>query len=94
MSQKEEMLKEQIVKVILILKQRLEKEPDKLILNTLYERYTKAMLILLNGENLRKIMIKGGCKAYLDSFSDYMNPILLEMDKAEELLQEILNNEI
>lgn len=91
MSQKEEMLKEQIVKVILILKQRLEKEPDKLILNTLYERYTKAMLILLNGENLKKIMIKGGCKAYLDSFSDYMNPILLEMDKAEELLQELLN---
>lgn len=94
MIQKEEMLKEQITKVMLLLKQRLEKEPDRLILNTLYERYTKAMLILLNGENLKKIMIKGGCKAYLDSFSDYMNPILLEMDKAEGLLQEILNNEI
>lgn len=92
MSKKEEMLKEQILKVILILKKRLEKEPDRLILNTLYERYTKAMLILVDGGNLRKIMIRGGCKAYLDSFSDYMNPMLLEMDKAEELLQEILDS--
>ena len=29
-------------------------------------------------------MIVGGCRAYLDAFSDYMNPLLIEMDKAEK----------
>jgi len=32
------------------------------------------------------MMIVGGCKAYLDAFSDYMNPLLIEMDKAEGIL--------
>ena len=30
-------------------------------------------------------MIVGGCRAYLDAFSDYMNPLLIEMDKAEKM---------
>ena len=34
---------------------------------------------------LKKIMIIGGCRAYLDAFSDYMNPLLIEMDKAEKM---------
>ncbi|MBF0786553.1 hypothetical protein IR123_01265 [Streptococcus sp. 19428wC2_LYSM12] len=29
----------------------------------------------------------GSTRAYLDSFSDYNNPILVEMDKAEKLLE-------
>ena len=29
-------------------------------------------------------MIVGVCRAYLDAFSDYMNPLLIEMDKAEK----------
>ncbi len=35
-------------------------------------------------------MIRGGCRAYLDTFSDYMNPLLIEMDRAEELLLELI----
>ena len=31
-------------------------------------------------------MIIGGCRAYLDAFSDYMNPLLIEMDNAEKML--------
>lgn len=36
-----------------------------------------------------KIMISGGCRAYLDAFSDYMNPLLGEMDKAEKMLSNL-----
>ncbi len=39
---------------------------------------------------LKKIVIRGGCRAYLDTFSDYMNPLLIEMDKAEELFVKII----
>lgn len=45
-------------------------------------------------------MIVGGCKAYLDAFSDYMNPLLIEMNKAEKMFSNIecenkgLSNEI
>lgn len=76
----------QLDKVITTLEERLQKEPDKLIIKTLYDRYVKAKQILLNNEDVNKILIKGGCRAYLDSFSDYMNPMLMEMDKAEKLL--------
>lgn len=76
----------QIVKVLEVLKKRLEDDPNRPILNTLYVRYEKAQKILLNNEDTKKIIIKGGCRAYLEAFSDYMNPLLIEMDKAEELL--------
>ena len=35
-------------------------------------------------------MIVGGCKAYLDAFSDYMNPLLIEMDKAEKMFADLI----
>ena len=59
------------------------------ILDTLYERYKKAEKILSENEDIEKIMIIGGCRAYLDSFSDYNNPLLEEMGKAERLLEEL-----
>lgn len=67
-------LKKQIEKVILLLEQRLIDDPDRPILKTLYDRYVKAGEILTNNDNIEKIMIVGGCRAYLDAFSDYMNP--------------------
>lgn len=77
-------LKKQIEKVILLLEQRLIDDPDRPILKTLYDRYVKAEEILTNNDNIEKKMIVGGCRAYLDAFSDYMNPLLIEMDKAEK----------
>ena len=78
-------------------KQKLQIQVDKVIellkiriLNTLLERYIKAQEILKNEGDLKKIVIRGGCRAYLDTFSDYMNPLLIEMDKAEELLSKLL----
>ena len=72
------------------MKQRLENDPDRPILKTLYDRYTKAEGILLYNKDIGEIMIKGGCRAYLDAFSDYMNPLFIEMDRAEELLLELI----
>ena len=56
------------------------------ILKTLYDRYVRAEEILTNNDDIKKIMVIGGCRAYLDAFSDYMNPLLIEMDKAEKML--------
>ena len=42
-------------------------------------RYMKAEEIISSNEDISKIMISGGCRAYLDAFSDYMNPLLGEM---------------
>ena len=54
--------------------------------------FTKPDLNLFDGgsnEDISKIMISGGCRAYLDAFSDYMNPLLGEMDKAEKMLSNL-----
>lgn len=32
--------------------------------------------------------IRGGVRAYLEAHSDYMNPMLEEMNKAEKMLEE------
>lgn len=78
-----------------MLEQRLKNDPNRPILKTLYDRYTKVEVILSNNEDVYKIMISGGCRAYLDAFSDYMNPLLAEMDKAEKMiLFRILNKKI
>ena len=82
-------IKKQVRKVIELLEQRIKNDPNRPILKTLYDRYTKAEEILLNDDDISKIMISGGCRAYLDAFSDYMNPILGEMDKAEKILSNL-----
>lgn len=82
-------IKKQVRKVIELLEQRIKNDPNRPILKTLYDRYTKAEEILFNDDDISKIMINGGCRAYLDAFSDYMNPILGEMDKAEKILSNL-----
>ena len=79
----------QINKVIELLEKRLQDDPNRPILKTLYNRYIKAKMILNNNEAINTIMIRGGCRAYLDAFSDYMNPLLIEMDKAEKILSKL-----
>ena len=82
-------LEKQVEKVIILLEQRLMDDPCRPILNTLLYRYNKAKEILTNNGDIEKIMINGGCRAYLDAFSDYMNPLLIEMDDAEKMLSNI-----
>ena len=90
MDEKLQGLKIQVEKVIKLLEDRLKNDPNRPILKTLYNRYVRAEEILSNGEEIEKIMIKGGCRAYLDAFSDYMNPLLSEMYKAEKILSELI----
>ncbi len=90
MDEKKE-LQQLVDKIIGLLKIRIEDDPKRPILKTLFDRYKKAQDILQNGDDIQKIVIKGGCRAYLDAFSDYMNPLLIEMDKAEQLLLKLLH---
>lgn len=83
--EKEE-LRNQLLKVKLLLEERLKNDSDRAVLLTLHERYSKAIEIVESNQDIEKIMIAGGCRAYLDAFSDYMNPMLIEMDKAENML--------
>lgn len=59
------------------------------------KRFMKAKEVVDNTEpeNLKESMFKisGGVRAYLDASSDYTNPILNEMDKAEVLLDELFD---
>lgn len=82
-------IKKQVRKIIELLEQRIILEPNRPILKTLYDRYMKAEEIISSNEDISKIMISGGCRAYLDAFSDYMNPLLGEMDKAEKMLSNL-----
>ena len=77
-------IKKQVRKVIELLEQRIILEPNRPILKTLYDRYMKAEEIISSNEDISKIMISGGCRAYLDAFSDYMNPLLGEMAARED----------
>lgn len=82
-------IKKQVRKVIELLEQYIILEPNKPILKTLYNRYIKAEKIISSNEDISKIMIKGGCRAYLDAFSDCMSPLLGEMDKAEKMFSNL-----
>lgn len=79
-------MKKQIRKVIELLEQHIILEPNRPILKTLYSRYIKAEKIISSDEDINQIMISGAGRAYLDAFNDYMNPLLVEMNKAEKML--------
>ncbi|ALF27618.1 hypothetical protein [Streptococcus intermedius] len=77
---------EPIEDVIQILESRVEKEPEPVLL-TLLSRYQQAKSVIEKNEKITKINIYGGIKAYLDTFSDYSNPLLAKMAKVEEKLK-------
>jgi len=59
------------------------------------KRYKNARNVLENTpkENIKStdFHIYGGVRAYLDCSSDYINPLLDEMYKAEKLLDEVFS---
>lgn len=79
-----------IVTVIKILKKNHLNEINDGIFLMLYDRYTNALSIIEKEEDLRNINITGGFRAYMDSYSDYQNPLLEELYKAEKALDELL----
>jgi hypothetical protein len=78
---------------VLSLLEESDKTQPTTMLEMIISRYKEANNIIENNspENLTKDMfkIRGGVRAYLEAYSDYMNPVLEEMNKAEKMLEEI-----
>ncbi|AJQ29641.1 hypothetical protein [Pelosinus fermentans] len=89
MSNKDE-LKKQVKEVIKYLEEKYKINEEKGVLELIHKRYINALNLLeCNEANKDNLYILGGVRAYLDSYSDYDNPLLSEMGKAEELVQEL-----
>ncbi|MDA7028006.1 hypothetical protein PJ311_15640 [Bacillus sp. CLL-7-23] len=86
--------KKQLIEQIKIVINNLEKDySDEInsgVLQLIYKRYKNALEILESNKDIKGINIIGGVKAYMDSYSDYQNPLLGEMHKAEKLNKELL----
>ncbi|EJO5348615.1 hypothetical protein NRP93_002745 [Clostridium botulinum] len=84
----------ELVEQIEIVINKLETEyKDKIssgIIKLIYKRYKNALDILENNKDIKQMNIIGGVRAYMDSYSDYNNPILGELHKAEKLNKELI----
>ena len=84
-------LENSIKKVIDILENQYANQLNNGILELIYKRYKNAM-ICLNNNDLKTIKIAGGVRAYLGNYSDYTCPIVLAMDEAETIYDEVLKD--
>lgn len=86
--------KNQLIQQIKIVLNNLEQdycnEIKSGVLQLIYKRYERGLEILGEDEEIKAINIIGGIRAYLDNYSDYENPLLEELYKAEELYKELL----
>lgn len=83
-------LKEQIKLVIKFLEEKYQESERKGVLELIYVRYNNALKLLeSNVANKDNLNLLGGIRAYMDSYSDYNNPLLNEMHKAEKLVKEL-----
>ncbi|WP_298844980.1 hypothetical protein [Clostridium sp.] len=82
---------EQLKVVLKLIDEKYKEDQRKGVMELIYIRYSNALQLIRNNEiNKEKLYISGGVRAYLDSYSDYNNPLLDEMDKAEKLVGELL----
>lgn len=82
-------LENSINKVIDILEWQYLNQLNSGILELIYKRYKNAKISLENND-LKTLKIAGGVRAYLDSYSDYTCPLVMAMDEAETIYDEIL----
>lgn len=82
-------LENSINKVIDILERQYLNQLNSGILELIYKRYKNAKISLENND-LKTLKIAGGVRAYLDSYSDYTCPLVMAMDEAETIYDEIL----
>jgi len=88
----EKELYKQIKVVLKLIEENYNENQRKGVLELIYKRYFNALQLLENDEKDKgEFHISGGVRAYLDSYSDYSNPILNEMHKAEKLLEELFS---
>jgi hypothetical protein len=82
----------QIKVVLKLIDENYNENQRKGVLELIYKRYSNALQFLENDEKDKgKFHISGGVRAYLDSYSDYSNPLLNEMHKAEKLVEELFS---
>lgn len=62
------------------------------VIALIFKRYSKVKSDILNDIDYKSSLqlIKGACRAYLDSYSDYENPLLYKMSDVGELADSIL----
>ncbi|MCM3674558.1 hypothetical protein M3699_11820 [Peribacillus simplex] len=87
---KKKQLIDQIKVVINNLENDYYNEITSGVLQLIFKRYKNALDVLENNEDIRELNIIGGVRAYMDSYSDYQNPLLGELYKAEKLNKELL----
>ncbi len=80
---------DQVKLVISILESEYSVELESGILNLIYKRYNKAKEIFENDKDIQELNISGGVRAYMDSYNDYQNPLLEQMNKTEKMIKEI-----
>ncbi len=89
MSNKDE-LKKQIKVVINYLEEKYQENERTGVIELIYKRYNNALKLLESNEAYKEnLNILGGIRAYMDSYSDYNNPLLNEMHKTEKLVKEL-----
>lgn len=86
-------LLQQLNKVIISLEESYKKQPTSMV-EMLLNRYRQAIETIETNapESLTKglFKIRGGVRSYLEAASDYMNPVLEEMNVAERMLEKML----
>lgn len=85
-------LYEQITVVLKLIGENYNENQRKGVIELIYKRYSNALQLLENDkENKGEFHILGGVRAYLDSYSDYNNPLLNEMHKTEKLVKDLFS---
>jgi len=90
---KKKVIMEQIKIVIDKLEIEYTDEINSGIMQLIYKRYKNALNILENNKDIKQMNIIGGVRAYMDSYSDYNNPILGELYKTEKLIKNLYESE-
>ena len=83
-------LKKQVKVVIKYIEEKYKENERKGVLELIYKRYNNALRLIESNEvNKEELHILGGVRAYMDSYSDYNNPLLNEMYEVEKLVKQL-----
>jgi predicted nucleotidyltransferase len=86
------MLIKQFEKVIVLLNQKRIEEPKEM-LDLIIRKYEKALKIINSKSDseitYEELSLNGSIRAYLEAYTDWLNPMLGEMDKAEKMAKQL-----
>lgn len=89
MKKKRKQLKKALEVAIEALEKRLEEEPYGGIVQDIHKRFKRAYEIVLENGDLNKAVVIGSCRAYMDSYTDYNNPMLDKVSEVEIIVKEL-----